>query len=388
MTTVLSSSAAPTGPAILAEITANVAAGKDLRELLDRFLEPIVRLAQARAGAVRMLSADGDRFELVSTIGLPPGVQDAERLVERECGFCGRGAQQGQVASTHELSSCAARNHGEFFGRECKYALAVPLQHKNRVLGVYNLFFAAGDEPSPGISGMLRSIGELLGLALDNHRLEAENLRATVTQERQMMAAEVHDTLAQSLTFIKMRLPLLRDAIAAQNQEGALAYLEDVRETLSDANGSLREIVTHFRTCIDPRGLARALDRLTARFCLRTGISLHVNNLMRELPLAEAAQVEVFHIIHEALANIERHSGARHSWLSVEPAVGGFEIRIEDDGVGATLASPERGVAHYGLEIMRERAHRLGGELFIQPRPEGGTVVRCTLPLPAGGGLQ
>lgn len=377
-------------PAILADITADLAAGEDLRELLDRFLEPIVRLADARAGAVRMLSADGAHFELVSTLGLPPELQQSEHVVDRHCGFCGTGAQERRVIWTSELRGCALRAGNDFFGRVCHGAMAVPLQHRNRVLGIYNLFFEHGQEPSPAVLALLRSVGELLGLALDNHRLEAENLRATVDRERQLMAAEVHDAVAQDLTFIKMRLPLLRDAIDARDQESALAFLDDVRETLGEAHGSLREIVTHFRTGVDPRGLAAALAALAARFTVRTGIPLEVANLAPALRLPEAAQAEVFHIVQEALANIQRHAHARQAWLRLEPGLGGIAIRVEDDGVGHAAATGAGegagpgGTAHYGLQIMRERAQRLGGELAVEPRAGGGTTVRCTVPLATG----
>jgi len=126
---------------------------------------------------------------------------------------------------------------------------------------------------------------------------------------------------------------------------------------------------------------------LTARFCVRTGIDLHVANRMPQLHLPEAAEAELFQIVHEALTNIERHSGARHSWLSVEPTLAGLEIRVEDDGVGPAAAGGAPGEpAHHGLAIMRERAQRLGADLSVGPRAGGGTVVRCVLPLPQGAG--
>lgn len=381
------SSATPAPPGLLAAITADLAAGEDLRALLDRFLEPLVRLADARAGAVRMLSAEGERFELVSTLGLPAAVRDSEQLVDRHCGFCGQGVDEVRVVWAEELRGCAARTGEDFFGHDCHRVLTVPLQHGGRVLGIYNLFFGERSEPAPAVLALLRSVGELLGLALEKHRLQAENLRATVAQERQCMAAEVHDGIAQNLTFLKMRLPLLRDAIEAGNQESALAFLEEVRETVGEAHASLREIITHFRTGIDPRGLGAAFEALAARFTLRTGIPLRVDNRLPALALAETAQAELFHIVQEALANVEHHAGARHGWLTLEAGLGRAEIRIEDDGVGPDAARPGAGAAvtHYGLEIMRERAQRLGGMLSVAPRPGGGTAVRCLLPLPAGG---
>jgi two-component system nitrate/nitrite sensor histidine kinase NarX len=373
---------------ILAQITAGLAVDGDLPGLLQRFLDPIVALAHAQAGAVRVLSPQGDRLELVGSTGLPAAVRDAERLVDSHCGCCGQAADEGRVVWATDLSRCASRSCGEYFGDGCRRVMAVPLLHKDRVLGVYNLFFAAGEEPGVETEALLRAIGELLGLSLDNLRLEAENLRATVMHERQAMAAEIHDAVAQNLTFVDMRLPLLRDAIVAQQPERALKFLDDVRETLGEAHGSLRQIVTQFRTRMDPLGLGRALGALSARFCVRTGIDLKVANAMPGLRLAEDEELDIFHIVQEALANIERHAGAQHAWLSVEPTLAGVVVRIEDDGVGTPAeGAAGRAGAHYGMDIMSERARRLGGDLTVAPRPEGGTQVRLAVPIGKTGGV-
>jgi two-component system nitrate/nitrite sensor histidine kinase NarX len=368
--------------ALLAQITADLTAGSDLRELLQRFLDPIMALANARAGAVRVLSPQGDRLELVGSSGLPQSVREHERLVDSQCGFCGEAARERRVVWASDLDCCVLRNGGEYFGASCRHVMAVPLLHRNRVLGVYNLFFADDRQPGPETAALLRAIGELLGLALDNLRLEAENLRATVTQERQTIAAEIHDAVAQNLTFVDMRLPLLRDAIEAQDPERALKYLDEVRETLGDAHTSLRQIVTQFRTRMDALGLARAIGALTARFSARTGIEIKLVNGMPNLRLAEAEELDIFHIVQEALANVEKHARAHRVWVSVEPTLAGVVVRIEDDGVGPRSpdGAPQNG-AHYGMDIMSERARRLGGDLTVAPRADGGTQVRLAVPI-------
>jgi two-component system, NarL family, nitrate/nitrite sensor histidine kinase NarX len=197
----------------------------------------------------------------------------------------------------------------------------------------------------------------------------------------------VHDAVAQNLTFAKMRLPLLGDAIDACDRERALHFLEDIRETLGDAHGSLREVITHFRTGVDARGLPSALVGLVARFTLRTGIPLDLDNRLPALSLPQPAESELFHIVQEALANVERHARARHGWVTLQPGLGRIELRVEDDGVGTEAAEGDKPAdpAHYGIQIMRERAQRMGGELAVGPRPGGGTLVRCSLPLPQGG---
>ena len=364
-------------PAILAEITAGLAAGREVREVLDHFLEPLMRIAQASGGAVRMLSSDGARFELIGSVGLAPHVRQLEHVVHSRCGFCGDAAGTAQAVWSTDLTICAQRSDAGYFGVDCRGALAVPLQHRGRVLGVYNLFFATGERPSDDVMALLRSVGELLGLALDHLRLEAEHVQAGVMQERQRMAGEVHDALAQSLGFVKMRLPLLRDAIEAAEAPRALRYLDEVRDTLTEAHSSLREIITHFRARTGTSGIAAALESLAARFTMHTGIVLEVTNRLPELRLPEEAEAELYHIVQEALTNVERHAKAHRGWLVVEPVPDGIEVRIEDDGVGLADGA---GPGHHGIEIMRERAMRLGAQIGLAARPGGGSAVRVLLP--------
>jgi two-component system nitrate/nitrite sensor histidine kinase NarX len=375
------------GADLFVQLAAGLAEGHDLRGLLERLLEPVVALAGAQAGAVRLLSDTGERLQLVSDVGLPLAVHRREATVDRRCGICGDAAQAQRIVWSSDLRACAERGGDAFFGPVCRRLLAVPLQRRGRVLGVYNLFFADEAEPSPQVMALLRSVGELLGLALDNARLEAESVRASVMQERQMMAAEIHDSIAQTLTFVKMRLPLLQDAVAACDEAAALKYLADVRLAVGEAHGSLREIVAQFRKRIDPRGLAHALGVLVARFRERSAITLDYAG--RGLPpgLSDEVQTEVFHIVQEALANVERHSGARHAWLTIDGGPAGFELRVDDDGVGPRPAGDEPcgEAAHFGIGIMSERAQRVRAEFSVGARPGGGTRVRLAWSAAGGG---
>lgn len=373
------------GADLLVQIATGLAEGRDLRGLLDRLLEPMVALAGAQAGAVRLLSDSGERLQLVSDVGLPGTVHRCEATVDRHCGVCGEAAEQRRIVWASDLHECAERGGDAFFGQACRRLLAVPLQHRGRVLGIYNLFFADETEPAPEVMALLRAMGELLGLALDNARLEAESLRATVMQERQAMAAEIHDSIAQTLTFVKMRLPLLQDAVAECDEAGALKYLADVRQAVGEAHGSLRAIVTQFRTGIDPRGLSHALEQLAARFRERNDIELVYLNRGLPLSLSSEVQTEVFRIVQEALANIERHSQARHAWLTIEGGPVGFELRVDDDGIGPRPADEQCDEgSHFGIGIMSERAQRVRGDFTIGPRPGGGTRVRLAWHATAG----
>ena len=371
----------PHPTALLAEIAADLSSGSDLQALLQRFLEPVMRLAGARAGAVRVLSDDGRRLELVSEVGLPQHVACAERAVDRHCGVCGAAADGDRIAWSRNVESCARRSAAVYFGRECRRVMAVPLQHRARTLGIYNLFFERDEEPPAEIGTVLKSVGELLGLALHNARLERDNLRATIAGERQMMAAEVHDSVAQTLAFVKMRMPLLEEAVLGHDDERSLRYIGEVRQALSQAHGSLREIISHFRAPLDPRGLLHALRASAEGFRLRTGVEIEFDNRAGRLVLSAAQEAQVFHIVQEALANIEKHAGARHVRLAVELRGAELEVVVEDDGAG--FAAGDGAPGHHGMKIMDERARRLGGTLVLGEREGGGARVCLRFPLRA-----
>ena len=256
----------------------------------------------------------------------------------------------------------------------------MPLQYRGRVLGVYNLFFDACEQPSAEVLALLKTVGELLGLALDNLRLESENLRATLLRERQMMAADVHDTLAQSLAFVKMRLPLLHDAMRAHDDEPAERYYADVRAEISRAHASLRAILGTLRLPMDPQGLMHALAASADSFRRSSGADIDFVNELPGLALQAEQETQVFHIVQEALSNIARHARASHALLRIAAAPGGaVEVLVDDDGAGLSLGAALGG-SHYGIEIMLERARRMGGSLEVGPRPGGGTRVRLLFP--------
>jgi len=381
------------GPAVpvaglFAEITAGLSNGEQLESMLGQFLGPILRLAGAQAGLVRILSDDGQHMRLVGEIGLPADVRLAELSVDRHCGTCGIAADSDTLTWTVDLKSCAKHNKsGQYFGQHCKRMLAVPLRHREQLLGVYNLFFDTEAELGADILPVLRSIGELLGLALYNARLERQNLCSTVMNERRFLASEVHDSIAQTLVYVNMRLPLLHDAMLAHDDQRSLRYFSDVKQAVGSVHANLREIMTNFRAGMDPQGLLHALKGIADEFSHRTGITLECVCEVPDLGLSVEQEVQVFHIVQEALANISRHAQARLARLSVRREGGQLEFLIEDDGRG--LAQGETaGDSHFGLGIMKERAQRLGGTIAIGPRASGGTRVCLTVPELGGQGAK
>jgi two-component system nitrate/nitrite sensor histidine kinase NarX len=370
------------GSDLLAEIAAGLAAGTDLHDLLGRFLEPVMHMAGARAGAVRVLSPEGNRLQMISEVGLPEHVIRAERAVDPACGTCGSAFARDAVVSASDVGHCARRSHDVYFGQQCRHLMAVPLTHRGRVLGLYNLFFDSRPALDAELTALFKSVGELLGLALHNALLERETLRTAVLTERQAMAAEVHDSIAQTLAFVKMRMPLLQEAIATHDQAQALKYCAEVRQAVSGAHSNLREVLAHFRAPMDPLGLKHALQASIQSFRELTQVDLAYEDRVPELRLTGTQEFQVLRIVQEALANIAKHANASRAWLTIARQRGHLDVVVEDDGAGLAAAAAT-GDAHYGLDIMRQRAAALSGTLDVDPRNGGGTRVCLRFPIAA-----
>lgn len=365
-------------------------AAHDLEAVLGQFLASIVELADAQAGAVRVLTDDGQSLRMVASLGLSGELVQAERVVDRHCGVCGLAGHTDVLSWVDDLSPCAQRAGAAFFGTQCRGMLVISLPYGPDILGVYNLFFADRQPVSPQVQTLLRLVGQLLGLTLHNARIERERLRMTVLQERQELVNEVHDTLAQTLAYARMRLPLLSDAIAQSDQALAQRYLDNLKSAVTEVHDNLREVMTYFRTRMDPLGLLHALDTLADSFQTKHGIHLEVINGAANLNLTDTQEVQVYYILQEALANIAKHSMARHAAVRINRLPHALCFLVEDDGLGlddptvsaiVTAARPLVPSTRMGLDIMRSRAHRLGGELEVGPNDGVGTRVRLTLPL-------
>jgi two-component system nitrate/nitrite sensor histidine kinase NarX len=289
-----------------------------------------------------------------------------------------------------DVKVCAEHTGSGFFREDCRAMVVVPLQFRGKILGVYNLYLRERQDVPEELALLFRTISEHLGMALENARLERETLRIVMMNERQMMANEVHDSLAQTLAYMKMRMALMQDAMNETDVDRACKYALDVKNALDDAYAGLRELLSQFRKRMDPLGLVHALENLADEFHSRTGITIEYCSHITDLSLSVDHEVQVFYIIQEALANVTRHSGASQVRLTLEQRGNAYEVTVDDNGSGFFAVGNPMGSfdehpglrQHLGLSIMRERAQRLGGRIQIANLAQGGARVRLVFPAP------
>lgn len=363
---------------VLTDIAASLSVDVDVEHLLDSFLGTMVRLTNAHAGIVRVLTPDGKSLRIVGAEGLPQEALVSNSVMPLETALCGQpvGAS---IKNLPYLFECKG-NTAQAFGMEGGWVVALPLKYKNTLLGVYNLFLKKDQAIPEDVSLLFASIIEHLGMAMENARLTRENLRITLMNERQMLANEIHDSLAQTLAYMKMRLAMLREAVNGDKPELTDKYLTDVDSALESAYSGLRELISQFRHRMDPRGILPALQELLDGVARKIDAKVKLDNQAKDLALTADQEAQVYRIVQEALANICKHSYARMVQVVLEGTGTHYRISVIDDGIGLYAAGHTGPGMHFGMNIMRERAERIKGMVEIRSRVGGGTRVTLVFP--------
>ncbi|MCL2310191.1 MAG: histidine kinase [Proteobacteria bacterium] len=197
-----------------------------------------------------------------------------------------------------------------------------------------------------------------------------------LTEERTAIARELHDSMAQSLSYLKLRLAALQmqSTLSPEELHNALA---EMRNEVNVAYHQLRELLTTFRLQLDQPGLDAALRKTVAEYSHRFGFPINFDDQLRTLLPADKT-IHLLQIARESFHNIEKHSHATEASLKVFHVNDEIVLSITDNGRGLPEDLQRR--SHYGLAIMRDRAQSLGGTCRISNRPEGGVEVRVVFP--------
>lgn len=213
-------------------------------------------------------------------------------------------------------------------------------------------------------------------------RALARNLETSREDERTRIAREIHDELGQMLTKLKMDLAWLSRKAATIPDPACEAKLHETLELVDQTVQTVRRISSELRPgLLDTLGLAAALEWEAQQFQTRTGIPCKVRIHPRLPELDRTVATALFRIAQEALTNVARHAAASETELRLECDGSTFRLEVRDNGRGAAPEAFQR-PGCFGLLGMRERAHALGGELFVESCPGHGTRVLALVPVP------
>jgi len=367
---------------ILYQVTSLLSEPVQLETLCHAFLDRIKSDLGADAGAVRLYMPDSQKLYLVTHEGLSPEFLARER--ELNCGecLCGEVIQSGMPAVFDTVNPPKGMKLGSCIREGFATATAFSIVHGKRRLGVYNLYFLEAHPVSAQEKYLLETLGQHLGVAIENQRLKSREMELAVSEERNLLAQELHDSIAQGLAFLNIQVQLLQDSLKKGRADEAMQTAGQLREGVQESYDDVRELLVHFRTRVLQSDLDTAIESALAKFEGQTGIATDLRQIGSGAPLLPTDELQIMHIVQESLSNIRKHAQATQVQVSVRRNLGQIEIDVQDDGRGFdTENEPNtKSDRHVGLKIMRERAERVGGECRITSKIGEGTRVHLKMP--------
>ena len=207
--------------------------------------------------------------------------------------------------------------------------------------------------------------------------------RLALHEERALIARELHDSLAQSLSYLKIQVSRLQSLLKLDAPQETIdltavsGIAEELRTNLNISYKQLRELITTFRLTLNSNNLAQALEDSVEEFENRSSITFYLDNRLALSDLVVDEEIHVLQIVREALSNVVRHSQASCTEIKlakISPET--ICITIDDDGIGMNdLLTNKR---HHGMIIMQQRAHDLGGNFRVLSSSLGGTQIKVT----------
>ncbi|OYT95904.1 MAG: nitrate/nitrite two-component system sensor histidine kinase [Pseudomonas sp. PGPPP3] len=237
--------------------------------------------------------------------------------------------------------------------------------------------FLDGHPPQHWENELIQALADLVGTALSLERQREQDHRLLLLEERTIIARELHDSLAQALSYMKLQVSRLQTLMRrGENAEMLFSVSEEIREGINNAYRQLRELLTTFRLQIHGSGLDQALDDTVREFAERGAfeVLLQVEPLAFTLDASE--QIHLLQIAREALSNCARHAQAKHVKVHLSQQGEHIELLIEDDGCGIGASPDPR--QHHGLTIMQERTRSLNGQLDVSRNTPHGTRIHLS----------
>ena len=275
-----------------------------------------------------------------------------------------------------EKSSChdcvTANEQGEC--AEDGYVYRYAVQRDNHYYGVLVVRTGTSTVLLDWQQQLLSTVADHIAIAMGLKSEHEQTRRIALMQERTVIARELHDSLAQALSYLKIQVSRLNKAIPKHDDAMMLDITAELKQGLDNAYRQLRELLTTFRLKVEGGGLAQAIDQAIQALTSQSGLQFRVDYQLINVPLSPHEEIHLLQIIREASQNAVHHSkGTEVIIRLVQNIDQSIELAVEDNGVGIPESAEK--LNHYGLAIMQERSRQLFGVLNIARRMQGGTGV-------------
>jgi two-component system nitrate/nitrite sensor histidine kinase NarX len=225
---------------------------------------------------------------------------------------------------------------------------------------------------------ILQGMADIIATAIELDQKRIGENRLVIVEERAVIARELHDSLAQSLSYLKVQMSLLTRKMQKQvAQEQVDETIDDIKDGLNSAYSQLRELLTTFRLKLDDPSIKSALASTVTEFSAKCHHTIDFNYQLPANYLSANQEIHLLQIVREALSNIHRHANATHAGVTIKLNDIKVSVEIWDNGIGFLESKFEQGnkQGHFGLGIMEERAKSLNTLINIANREVQGAIV-------------
>ncbi|MES2129077.1 MAG: histidine kinase [Pseudomonadota bacterium] len=348
--------------------------------LCQGFIERLSVYFKADAASVRMLDPVRGNLHMVAHSGLSEELVAGEQCLKvGEC-LCGEAVER-REAAVHFLKRIEGgqqlRCQREGFATVSVFHIEAREQH----IGFFNLQFRTERAFTAHEHALLGTLGHLLGFAIENQRLNARAREMAVSEERNLVAQGLHDSIAQGLNFLNLQAQMLESSINAGRLDEAAALVPALRSGVKESYEDVRELLHNFRNRLAEESLVEALRATALKFEHNTGIAVDFKADQDGAPITREQQLQILFVAQEALSNVRKHAMATRVDFIIEDGKA-FTMTIRDNGAGFD-PSVNSGGGHVGLVIMAERAARIGAAFAVRSGKGEGTALSIVLKHPA-----
>jgi two-component system nitrate/nitrite sensor histidine kinase NarX len=338
--------------------------------------------AAGRADAVLLRWYDPAQRQhlLLAAEGVPAEMAAFEHCLD--AGQCHCGQPDAQARARVIPIQAAGADGTESLCRRFGFqrVVTVPVRLHDQRLAEVDLLYRDASTPLDAKDRvLLESLAAHLASGMESLRAAALEREAAVAEERGLLARELHDSIAQSLAFLKIQMQLLQAAQRKGDAAGIDRAVHELDAGILESTADVRELLLHFRTRTNSDDIIAALKTTLQKFQHQTGLPAHLQVHGRGVPLPPDVQVQVLHVVQEALSNVRKHARATTVWVDVQQSPQ-WRIEVRDDGHGFDSDEPAEDETHVGLRIMRERAQGIGADVSVRSTAGEGTRVVIELP--------
>lgn len=359
-----------------------------LERVLQRVVDQARELGGARYGALSLLGESGS-IEAFLTSGITPEERARIGPIPQGHGLLGAVIDDGVSLRLPDLTSDPRSvgfppNHPPM-----RSLLAVPVRSHGRILG--SLYLTEKREASEfSVDDMrrLERFATQAAIAIENASLHRQVRSLAISEERERIAREMHDSIAQVLGYVNIKAQAIEEHLRREQTSHAIIQLEQLSQAAREAYADVREDILGLRTSLEgDLGLIEALRDYLKQWSAQSGVNPVLRIVpedLEQLDVGPLAELQLMRIIQESLANVRKYARASEVHVELVREEGRLHVEIRDDGIGFDREKvTEREIPRFGLTMMQERAQAIDAELTIDSLPGRGTSIRVEAPVPS-----